>query len=230
MKRLKIIAIAIAVLLIAAQDITFFVVPNSLGLYLGNAFWTSFVFANIGFVSATVILLLALSDKKDSVIHTGALLAVTYSYVAAEIVLANLFVYLPNMKFIPTLLSQLAAFVVYLATILMVMLGIFWKEKVNKEVKEKVNYINSLELVVTKTILLVEDKDIKKKLESFKEKVHYSDPMSNEACKDEEAKLSELAGEMLQKAAEKKEGEIPALVLDAEKYLTIRNQVCLSTK
>lgn len=230
MKRIKLLVLVVAVLLIAAQNISMFIVPSTLDLTLGSAFWTSFVFVNLAYVVTTLIILLGLNEKKDSVIHVGALLGVVYAYLVVETALANIFVYLPNAKFLPVFLSQLASFLVFMALIVMVLLGIFWKEKNNKVIRQKVNYINALELDLTKALGVVEDIEIRKQLEAFKEKVHFSDPMSNVNCELEEKKIAELCKEIVSKAYDKKFEEILGLVKEAERFLVSRNQICLTTK
>ena len=230
MKKIRLLVLLAATLLIAAQYATMFVIPNALKLTLGSAFWISFAYISIAYVASTLIIYFGLDEKRDASIHVGALLSVTCSYIALETVLANLFIYLPNIEFLPVFLSQLATFLVYATVAVMVLVGIFWKEKNAKVVEQKVNYINGLELNLSKAIGLVEDAEIKKQLESFKEKVHYSDPMSNEKCLMEEQKVDELCRIIAGKASENKFEEIPELVKEAERYLASRNQICLMTK
>ena len=228
MKKIKIVVVAIALLLIAAQNLTMFKIPTMFGLELGNAFWLSFFFCNLAFLVTTLMLWFGLTEKKDATIHLGALLGVSYTYIVEEVAIANAFVYAPNAKFTPALLCQLASFLVYLATILMVILGIFWKEKNQKQVSKKVNFIYSLELELSKGMNNATDSNVKKRIESLKEKVHYSDPMSNDRAAEEEAKLVVLISEIAQKSSESQ--EVMSLIDEAENVLKIRNEICLRTK
>ena len=230
MKKIKIIVVSIAVLLIAAQNLTMFKIPSMLGLELGTSFWICFAFLNFAFVTTTLMLWFGLSDKKDATIHLGALLGVSYGYLVEEIVLANVFIYYPNAKTTPVLLCQLASFLVYLATILMVFLGVFWKEKNNKVVNEKVNFISSLEIELTKASRECNDSEIKEKIDNLKEKIHYSDPMSKESAKEEEAKLLVLVSKIQSGASTKSKEELLSLIKQAELTLLYRNEICLKTK
>ena len=228
MKKIRITVLIIAILLIAAQNITMFKIPSLLGLELGTAFWISFGFCNLAFLVTTLILWFGLSEKKDSTIHLGALLSVSYTYLVEEIALANVFTYIPNAKVTPTLLCQLASFLVYLATILMVLLGIFWKEKNNKLVSQKVNFIYSLELELSKAENNANNVEVKKAIGALKEKVHYSDPMSNEKAGAEEAKLFLLVPQVTEKCNDAL--EVMSLIKEIEDVLKIRNEICLRTK
>ena len=228
MKKIRYVVLAIAILIIAAQNITMFKIPSAFGLTLGSAFWISFAFCNLAFVLTTLILWFGVSEKKDATIHLGALLIVSYTYIVEEITLANLFVYLPRVKVTPVWLCQLASLLIYIATILMVMLGVFWKEKNQKLINAKVNYINSLELELSRAANKASDLDTQKAILSLKEKIHYADPMSNEKASEEETKLASLVSKINEKASESQ--EVMSLIKEAEGVLKIRNEICLRTK
>lgn len=228
MKKIKLTVVGIAVLLIAAQNLTMFKIPSMFNLELGPAFWISFWFCNAAFLIVTLMLWFGLNEKKDATIHLGALLGVSYTYLAEEIAIANLFIYTPNAKTTPVWLCQLASMLIYLATILLVLLGVFWKEKNQKHVNKKVGFIYSLELELTKAGNYAENIDVQKAIESLREKIHFADPMSNENASEEEAKLVLLVSEIVQKSKDSQ--EVMPLIKEAENVLKVRNEICLRTK
>ena len=99
----------------------------------------------------------------------------------------------------------------------------------NKEINEKVSFINSLELDIEKAILSNKDVSLKQALKDLKELVRYSDPMSNENAKQEEAILKDLTSQIAEKCEANEEGVL-SLVEKAKMHLKIRNEICLKSK
>ena len=129
MKKLKIIVLVIAIILIAAQNVTMFVITNAYSMFQGNAFWSSVVFLHVALLTTTAMMLLNLNEKSLASMSLKPFLIANYAYVVLELVLGNLLIYLPNMTFIPALASQGGLYVIYLAVMLLMLLGIIGKKK-----------------------------------------------------------------------------------------------------
>ena len=229
MKKIKILTLVIAAVLLAIVNVIIFTVPVKLNLPLGNAFWTSFIFVNVGVCMAVLAVMLAFRDKNDGYINSVAILTVSYAYIVEEITAANLFVFFPKWPIRAALICQIGSFLVYLLIVLSIFLAGFIREHNNKEINEKVSFINSLELDIEKAILSNKDVSLKQALKDLKELVRYSDPMSNENAKQEEAILKDLTSQIAEKCEANEEGVL-SLVEKAKMHLKIRNEICLKSK
>ena len=229
MKKIKIASAVVAVLLLAIVNVIIFTLPVKLDLPMGDAFWVSFVFLNLGVCAAILGIMIGLRDKQDGYVNMVVILAASYSYITDEITAANLFVFHPNWPLKAALICQISSFLVYLLIIAGVLLAAFVREHNNKEIKEKVNYIHALELNIEKAILLNKDGSLMKPLSELKEQIRYSDPMSIPEAEKQEKELQKLSEEIAEKC-EANEAGVLELIEKAKVELKLRNEICLKNK
>ena len=229
MKKIKIASAVIAVLLLAIVNVIIFTVPVKLNLTMGDAFWVSFVFLNVGVCVAILGILIGLKDKQDGYLNMVVILAASYTYIADEITAANLFVFHPHWPLKSALICQVSSFLVYLLIMAGILLASFVREHNNAEIKEKVNFVNSLSLKLEKAILTCKDASTKESLAELKEALRDSDPMSTPEAAGEEKELEKLCEEIANKCEAGEEG-VNELIEKAKVHLKLRNEICLKSK
>ena len=99
-----------------------------------------------------------------------------------------------------------------------------------KKVKQKVLFIRLLKSDVDGCVASAKTAEAKTALESFAEKIRFSDPMSHDSLAGIEAELSATVEQIIEKVADGAEEEAVALVKKGELQLERRNSRCLMLK
>ncbi len=228
MKKVRIIVLIIGILALIACNISIFTFGYP--IEKGPSFYVSAVFVNIGLLADLGFLLYGTSKDRDAVIHMGALLAISYTYMTELITTCHVFALVPNYPVTAVALVLSFSLLTYVILALLTVLNIIFQKKHRQEVDEKVGYINEIKEMVALLAPRAEDENLKQKLKALEEKIRYSDPMTNESAMDIEknivTQLDALRGEVLDnnvEAALKRIKEIDYL-------MDHRNSICLRNK
>lgn len=174
-------ALSIWAILLVVYNVVLFIIA---GFDCGEAFWISYVFVLIAFISMLIVGKLLGDDlvRLRDWIFGFPMISVTYGYVVIEIVLATIFMLLDSE--LEWQLPFVIQFIV-LAAYAVLVIGCFYAKRtindVQTKVKDKTNFIRMLradaEMLVEKT----QDPEMRMMCRKLAEDIRFSDPMSSEA-------------------------------------------------
>lgn len=231
MKKVRIILAIISVLLIIAANLSLVLTRIKLGLPTNNVMITLIVFLNLGLLASGGFILYGTGEKdRDQVINAGALLAVSYTFITELISTCLIFSFIKDFPFITAFLTELLSFILYTVLALLTVLGILFKRKHNAEIRQKVNFIAEQE----ENILLIKNKaddlEIINKLTALKDKMHFSDPMSQDACREVENQIVESIRELDGVIYDEDKQKTTRLINEISGLIEKRNSICLRNK
>lgn len=192
------------------------------------AFWISYVFTVIAFLLVLGTVFLVKGDKTGDVFYGIPLVLSGNSYLILQLILgAVLTLIRPTAKI--TFALEIIPLALFGIVAVSTLLGRNITE--NQEVTEntKIAYLHRLEGVLQHCEAVAQDADLRSQLASLKEKVHYSDPMSNNSLFELENQMLELAKQIRSEAGNDPETAKQHCHL-LETMLEDRNQKCKSLK
>lgn len=120
--------------------------------------------------------------------------------------------------------------VAYLVAMIIASLGLNYISSNQKEVKQKVAFIKTLQEKAQSCGLTTTNEENKMLLKKLEEDIRFSDPMSHSSLEDIEAKISILLDDIQTAIDNGKEEQVKGLVEKARIQIKIRNNKCLNLK
>lgn len=196
------------------------------------SFWSAFAFINVSFVVVAIVFFTSKLGKNDVI----TLFAPQYRFTAIYFVLTFVvnFIFLvtkSSPKVTANLIINLIIIVAYTAVMIIAHMGASHIKENEARIEAKVSALRGLEVKISTLSYGTSDMAVKKKLNELKEKVHFSDPMSNDAVaqiEQEIVEMTDIIGSLISNGAEA-DGIINA-INDCINKVKIRNQTLMSSK
>ncbi len=218
MKKNKGMAYAVLAIAFVLFNIIAFAVPTA----KTATFWIAYAFSVVAFASQIVIWEFAFkgADTLKSKFLGIPLISVGITYLVIQIIAFAVFMALPLTA--SWIAIVVCALILGISAICLIGTETGREEinRVEEKVEKKVFYIKSLQVDVEMLASAEQDSDTKMALTKLAEKIRFSDPMSDEALVDLEAKITAKVEEL--KTAEDKAEIITVL----DSLLTERNKKC----
>lgn len=205
-------------ILFVLVSIIVFAVPN---LKTGTV-WITYAFTAVAFVVQIGIWKSVLGKKKTlkskfrgfTIVHIGII------YLFIQTAVFAIFMFVPTLPIWSAIV--VCTIVLGISAVCMIAADVGWKEseRVEAKVEKKVLYIKMLQVDIELLTDSENDVDVKNALMQLAEKIHFSDPMSNEASMDLEDKILAKVEEL--KSAINKS----AIILELNMLLDERNEKC----
>ena len=230
MKKIRIILLCVSLLLIIAANLSLILIRLKLQIPPNDVLASLLVFLNIGLLASAGFIMYGTGKGRDQVINAGALLVVSYTYISELISSTLIFGFIPNFPFMVAFVTQLLTFVLYTALALLVVLGILFRKAHNKEISERINFIKSQEEEVMLLINKTSDSNLKNKLITLKDKIHFSDPMTSKECREVEEEIITSIKDLNSLIYDEDQEKVSRLIDEISGLFDKRNSICLRTK
>lgn len=191
-----------------------------------NVFWLSYCFMTLAFIVQIVSMLLSFKTADVETAFFGIPLAsFSIFYLVAEIVIGALFmIFSRQAGFTLAIVIQLLLLAVFLVIAIISLLARDTVQEISGNIKEKVADLRSVLIDVEMMRDGCDDPELKEKLRKLSETVKYSDPMSNEAVEEVEARIHRKISELRLCLDDHKKEEAFQAIKDLEMLYVERNK------
>lgn len=160
-------------------------------------FWLSYGCMTFAFVVQILSMFLSFKTADVETVFFGIPLAsFSIYYLAAELVIGTLFMIFQQASFLLALVIQVLVLAAFLIIAIISLLARDTVQEIGNNIKEKVSDLKSVLIDVEMMRDSCGDPELKEKLRRLSETIRYSDPMSNEAVENVEARIQRKVSEL----------------------------------
>lgn len=196
------------------------------------AFWISYVFMLIAFGAIIASMFLAAKSLDVETIFFGIpLMQFALFYFIAELFASIVFMLFQNhISYKIPLLVQVLLLAVFLIFAIFSIAGRDATKAVKEDYKNKISSIKSLGVRVEVMANSTDDPELKAKLKRLAENIRYSDPMTNDAIADVEARIYRSISELDMACQDRDVVSALNLCTNIDRMLIERNKILVVTK
>lgn len=188
MKNNKILlAVAFGILFIVYNTIIFITSTN-----MSSSFWAAYVFTVIAFIVQVVAFVFSFQGKINEKFAFNSLpfIIVSISYFIVQLITSSIFMFLSSIGVKVIIIVEIVILAVYFIIAILTLIGKNIVENSYNKTKDKTMFIDLLENDVITLKKKTDNSAMKEHLETLREMIRYSDPISNTSLALIEQKIS----------------------------------------
>ncbi len=197
-----------------------------------RSFWFAFAFINVAFAVSVGVVLLQKIGKNVNISLLFPQYVATAIYFALTFIINFIFMVCPSTEVIKgNIVLNIIVIVLYAAITVYFAMHVSHANNTRANIENKVSALRGVESKVVALSYSTSDVNIKKRLEILKQKVRFSDPMSNDAVAAIEQEILEMIdaiGTLISSGAEAE--AIMKAVDDCANKVELRGKILISSK
>ena len=223
----KILTIILLFVILTIYNITVFFIPFSRTF----TFWISYAFTNIAILLTAGICFYTFGHEGIRSRLSGLFLfQISWIYLIIQLILGLVCMSIPVL---PYWVALVLSMVCLGMCVIFLIAADFGKQEIDHEdirIKNKINYIRSLQTKVENILIKAEDNAIKQMLKNLAETIRYSDPMSSDKLVDIEENISNKVVLLEESINAGNYDSLKLLFSELQQLISERNNICIKLK
>jgi hypothetical protein len=224
MTKNKGLAITILGLILAVFQVLVFLIPFE----RGSVFWVAYGFTTFAILAQAAVVYIAVgkADTMKSKFMGFPIVHIGFVYLVAQLIIGGASMLLPMIPSWLSIIVQVVVLFVAAVSLIATEAGRDEINRIDKQVEQKVMFIQSLQVDLQMLLQKTDDVLVKKQLSALIDSVKYSDPMTSDALVPLERSLEETLAKLECAIQEKNTQTAGQLAEEFNQLLTQRNKKC----